>query len=200
MKISIEGNIGCGKSSVITRLCAATRIPIFLEPLDDWADWLNVFYQDPERWGMSFNLKVLMSYHKWKNNNFMAVYERSPLSCRYVFTQQQYDQGRMTLLEYKMVDEIFTELAWKPDAVIYIRADPHVCMARMQNRARNCESSVPLSYIQDIHNKYEDMAACSFTLADPQRLYIVDGNQNAEDVFHEVAAIIEKSIKPRVTP
>jgi deoxyadenosine/deoxycytidine kinase len=192
MKISIEGNIGCGKSSVITRLCASSRIPVFLEPLDEWAEWLDVFYQDPERWGMSFNLKVLMSYHKWKNNNFMAIYERSPLSCRYVFTQQQYDQGRMTQLEYNMVHDIYKELAWKPDVVIYIRADPNVCMERMQQRARNCESSVPLTYINDIHDKYEVMMATHFTLSKPENVFVVDGNKTADEVFEEVSRIITR--------
>ena len=192
MKISIEGNIGCGKSSVITRLCASNRIPVFLEPLDEWAEWLDVFYQDPERWGMSFNLKVLMSYHKWKNNNFMSIYERSPLSCRYVFTQQQYDHGRMTQLEYDMVHDLYKELAWKPDVVIYIRAEPNVCMERMQQRARNCESSVPLAYIQDIHAKYEVMMATHFTLSKPENVYVVDGNKTADEVFEEVSRIIAK--------
>ena len=192
MKISIEGNIGCGKTSVMTRLCQVTRLPIFLEPIDEWGEWLDVFYKDPERWGMSFNLKVLMSYHKWINNNFMAIYERSPLSCRHIFSQQQYDQGRMTRLEYDMFDSIYKELAWKPDAVIYIRADPVVCMARMQNRARDCESTVPLSYLEDIHNKYEDMAQRSFTLANKTLAFKVDGNQSADAVFNEVSSIIER--------
>ena len=98
----------------------------------------------------------------------------------------------MTRLEYDMFDSIYNELAWKPDAVIYIRADPVVCMERMQHRARDCESTVPMSYLEDIHNKYENMAQRSFTLSNKTFAFQVDGNQPADAVFNEVSSVIER--------
>jgi deoxyadenosine/deoxycytidine kinase len=76
MKISIDGNIGCGKSSILERLCKDMRYPVFLEPVKDWTSWLHLFYKDPARWGLSFNIKVLLSFHDWKDNNYIAFYER----------------------------------------------------------------------------------------------------------------------------
>ncbi len=184
MKISIEGNIGSGKSSVLTRLCEELRVPIFLEPINEWGDWLGMFYEDPSRWGMSFNAKVLLSFNKWKDNNFFALYERSPLSNRYVFAELQYEQNKMTKLELDLFQELYEQLAWSPDVIIYIKTDPMVAMQRMNKRARECENKVTLEYLQEVHKKYED-------LLNKREVIVVDGNKSANEVYEEVVAHIK---------
>lgn len=204
-KISIEGNIGSGKSTVISRLCSETRIPIFLEPVDEWKDWLTMFYEDPARWGMSFNINVLLTFNKWKNNNFTSIYERSPISNRFVFSQLQYDQGRMKKIEMKMFENLYNELAWTPDVIIYIKTDPEVSMQRMQQRARTCENSVPFEYIKAVNDKYEEILNppdynTYYTYLDSKymtkrsekcRIIHVDGNQSAEDVYQDVLSWVQ---------
>lgn len=193
-KISIEGNIGCGKSTVISRLCKDTRLPIFLEPVDEWGEWLSLFYEDPSRWGLSFNLTVLMSFLKWKDNNFPAIYERSPLSNRRVFTQLQYEQGRMNNLELKLFDKIYNNLEWMPEVVIYIRTDPEVCMSRMKTRGRDCEKEVPLDYLSAVHNKYEELFPLNKSNIvpsnTPRMVHIINGNRPHDEVYEDVLALV----------
>lgn len=188
MKISIEGNIGSGKSTVITRLCKEKRIPVFLEPVDEWKDWLTLFYADPARWGLAFNLHVLMTFNQWKNNDFLAVYERSPLSNRHVFTELGYEQGRLNKLELNLFESLYNKLAWKPDVVIYIKTEPEVSMERMKTRARDCECAVPLEYLQSIHHKHEEL----FKFKRTENVYIVDGNRSQDDVYNDVATILQR--------
>lgn len=197
MKISIEGNIGSGKSTIISRLCSDMRVPVFLEPVDEWKDWLSMFYSDPARWGMSFNLHVLLTFTKWKKNDFVAVYERSPISNRYIFAQLQYDQGRMNELELKLFGQLYDNLSWTPDLMIYIRTDPKVSLERMNSRGRNCEDGVPLEYLQAVHDKHEsifdgneclpadkfDVTQCAHKRC---KIVIVDGNRNPNDVYADV--------------
>lgn len=193
MKISIEGNIGSGKSTLISRLCQETRLPIFLEPVDEWKDWLSLFYQDPERWGMSFNINVLLSFNKWKANNFPAIYERSPISNRFVFSQLQYEQDRMKLIELKMFQNLYDQLAWTPDVIIYIKTNPEVSMQRMQTRGRDCESAVQLDYLKAINNKYNDIF--KYDTLEPKymikgssecKIIHIDGNGTADEVYQSV--------------
>ena len=190
MKISIEGNIGCGKSSLLSRLCLETRTPVFLEPVDEWKEWLSLFYTDPARWGMSFNINVLLTFNKWKNNNFLALYERSPISNRYIFAQLQYDQKRMNDMELEMFNRIYNQLSWLPDVVIYIRTDPTVSMKRMQQRARECENEVPLDYIEAVHQKYEDIFN-SDNHNPGCKVIIVDGNRAHDEVYADVLNIVK---------
>lgn len=206
-KISIEGNIGSGKSSVISRLCQDIRIPVFLEPVDEWKEWLTLFYKNPGRWGMSFNINVLLSFNKWKNNDFFAVYERSPISNRYIFSQLQYDEGRMNILEKKMFEQLYDQLAWTPDIIIYIRTDPIVSMERMKTRARQCENEVPLEYLTAIHNKYENIfynplefckgfyrRLSEQYLIDKEKecvVIVVDGNRTHDEVYADVLSLVK---------
>lgn len=198
MKISIEGNIGCGKSTLISRLCTDTRLPVFLEPVEEWGEWLSMFYADPARWGMLFNTKVLMSFSKWKNNDFAAIYERSPVSNRYVFCQLQCDQGKVSQLELDLFDEIYKQVAWLPDAIIYVRTDPHISLQRMQKRARKCEEKVPLDYLQSVHQKYEDIVSkCEnrdgvLMLNGTCTVIVIDGNRGADEVYQDVLQRVAK--------
>lgn len=191
MKISIEGNIGCGKSSVISELNKKTRLPIFLEPVDEWSKWLHLFYADKERWGLSFNMNVLLTFNRWKNNSFKAIYERSPLSNKNVFTKLQYKSGHMTELELSLFNDLFSEISWKPDVIIYIQTPPNVCMERMTQRNRGCESNVPIEYLQQVHNEYEEMIDSAKTDKDIKHVFTVNGLQNAEHVYDDVIHILK---------
>lgn len=188
MKIVVDGNIGCGKTTVIKRLNDDIRIPIFLEPLHKWNDLLTRFYENPSKWAFPFNLEVMTSFHEWKNNMFPAIYERSPLSCRKVFTQLNYETGHMHQLELMVFDKIYKELCWNPDALIYIRTDPDICASRMRERARECEKDVPLEYIQKVHEKYEDMIASVHP--SNMKVFVVNGNRDKNEVYEEVKSIV----------
>lgn len=206
MKISIEGNIGCGKSSILSRLCQETRLPVFLEPVDDWKDWLTLFYADPSRWGMSFNLNVLLTYNKWRNNDFLSLYERSPVSNRYVFSALQHAQGRMNDLELRTFEKLYDKLAWTPDVIIYIRTSPEVSMERMQKRGRACEDDVPLDYLKAVHARYEDVLMSEVyqdyeTYLPNQynmpaakqrcRVIVVDGDRPHDEVYADVLSWVD---------
>lgn len=190
-RIVVDGNIGCGKTTVIKEMNNTTRIPIFLEPLHKWNELLALFYDDPNKWAFPFNLEVMTTFNEWKDNSFAAVYERSPLSCRYVFTQLNHEHHHMHDLELKVFDKIYKELKWDPEVLIYIRTDPDICVQRMKERARCCESNVSLDYIRDVHRKYEDLV-CNAELMAGICLHIVDGDQNKEKVFEDVKKIVEQ--------
>ena len=211
MKISIEGNIGSGKSSILSRLCQEARIPVFMEPVDDWKEWLGLFYSDPSRWGMAFNTKVLLSFSDWKDINFKSVYERSPISNRHVFSQLQHESGCMTKLELEMFSKIYYQLAWVPDVIIYLRTEPSVSMSRMNNRGRECEKNVDINYMAAVHEKYEamlngvDYLAKQYTTDIKQqackrddsmcKVIMVDGNKSHDDVYQDVLAHITQCLQ-----
>lgn len=188
MKIVIDGNIGCGKTTLIKRLNDEIRIPIFLEPLQKWTTLLTLFYENPEKWAFAFNLEVLTSFHEWKENSFPAIYERSPLSCRYVFTQQNTDQKYIDELELAVFDKIYNELKWEPDVLIYLQTDPIICSKRIKDRGRDCEANIKQDYIEAIHKKYEEMIKKSSI----KHVYIINGNRSKDIVFNEVLDIINR--------
>jgi deoxyadenosine/deoxycytidine kinase len=193
MKIAIEANIGCGKTTLLNEI--AKRDPsrkIILEPVDtDWKEGLNLFYKDSERWGFTFNINVLKSYHKHIHNNNTAIYERSPLSSYHVFSQIQYEQGKMTQYEHELFEYIHSQMSWMPDILIYIRTSPKTCFERMINRGRECEAGVPLEYLTLIHDKYDKMIE-ELSTNENVKIYIVDGEQNINKVCTDVMTILQQ--------
>jgi len=190
MKICIEGNVGGGKSTLLRKINEKTRLPIFLEPVDEWAQWLSLFYEDPKRWGLTFNLNVLMSFNNWKNVSCTALYERSPLACKSVFTALQFKNGYMTEAEHDLFLKIYEKLAWKQDIIIYLRSDPTICFERMQKRGRSCESAVSLDYLEKIHQYHELMMEEANKLG--IQVFAVDANQDEDAVLRDVLNIINK--------
>lgn len=64
-----------------------------------------------------------------------------------------------------MVKDILPSIV--PDGFIYLRAQPDLCSTRMALRNRSEESSVPLEYLQMLHDKHEDWLAPNFTQSRP---------------------------------
>jgi len=195
MKISIVGNISTGKSTVIRKLHEGTRLPVFLEPIDEWRDWLNLFYTDFKRWSFTFNLKVLMSFNRWKGIECTALYERSPMCCKMVFTELQKIDGVMTPMELELFEEIYEKVKWEPDVLIYLRSDPQVCMQRMHKRGRECENGVSLEYLQKVHDQYEKM----MEIAEKKgiQVIVIDANRDAESVYHDAMNLIREICKTK---
>lgn len=191
MKISIEGNISSGKSTLLNRIQQNLRVPVFLEPLDSWT-LLDKFYKDSERYGFAFNTQVLMSMFQWKNNDYNSIYERSPCSCRYIFTQLQYEQNKMSKEELDLFDSLFSLLKWEQDIIIYIKTSPEICYKRMNIRNRGCEEKVSLQYLQDIDRKHCDMLEYIKLTKTHITIYEVNGDDDTEKVYNNVLNIINK--------
>lgn len=193
MKFSIEGLIACGKTTVLTKLQNTIRLPVFLEPIDKWT-LLGKFYQNTERWGFTFNIEVIMSMAKWKNNDYDSIYERSPNSCRWVFTQMQYEQGHICKEEIDLFDKLCETFSWDQDYLIYIKADPEVCYERMKKRNRGCEETVSLEYLQNLDKKHTDMINLIREKKPHIQVYIINGNQDEDAVYNDTLKILKDKL------
>lgn len=193
MKISIEGCIASGKTTLLTKLQQKIRIPIFLEPVDSWT-LLNDFYQDITRWGFTFNVEVMLSMEKWKNNDYDSLYERSPNSCRHVFTQMQFEQKQISKKELDLFDIIVKKIGWDQDVIIYIKTDPEICYQRMQTRNRECENKVTLQYLEDVNNKYNDMLNYLSINKPNIKIYTINGNEEPDIIYNNVLELLKKLI------
>jgi deoxyadenosine/deoxycytidine kinase len=191
MRVSVEGNIGSGKSSLLTALARNHGLRVFLEPVQQWGEWLSLFYADPGRWGMSFNLKVLTSFHDHHlsaggaDSDSLTLFERSPLTCRHVFTTLQHADGHMNDAELALFDDVYQRLRWEPDLVMYVRSKPETCMRRIGMRGREAERNISLEYVRRVHARHE-------ALFQPpgSSVHVLDGEQPPEKVLADALDII----------
>ena len=168
--ISIEGNIGAGKSTLLAALAAHDpTLAIVPEPVDKWARCgvLGLFYRDPRRWAYSFQSYAFFSRLKAqveaRRTQSTVVLERSVWSDRHIFGAQARADGLFTepaeATMYDdwhawLVDDAFKDAA-RLDGIVYLRAPPDVCLARIAGRGRPEEAGVPLAYLEALHARHE---------------------------------------------
>ena len=176
MLISIEGNIGTGKTTLINILnkkFGKKNNVIFVdEPLQQWlnlkdSDGENIlgkFYGDQQRWSYSFQMHAFITRSKaileQNTDDNVVIIERSVITDRNVFAYLLYESGKISEMEWKLYIEWFdwlTEHFSKitPDKFIYLKADPKISYQRMVKRTRDEEANIPIDYLNQVSEKHD---------------------------------------------
>jgi len=174
--ISVEGNIGVGKSTFINIL--KSKWPggceVVSEPVEMWKGLVNsdgknilqTFYEDIPRWAYSFqNVACISRMMKIENtirnctSQFIFL-DRSLGTDKNVFEAMLYDQGHLTQIEHSMYNlwcDFYHQYVRPQDNQIYIylKASPETCATRIKKRARVEEESIGLEYLKGL-NDYHD--------------------------------------------
>lgn len=164
MIVSLEGNIGAGKTTFLTAL--AERYPeytIVVEPIEEWmtkygdSSILELFYADKARWAFTFQVCVIQTLvaavKKVSSPKTIIITERSALTSRYVFAQMLKDAGFITELEWTMYLRIFDEYALPISGIIYLNTDPELSAQRIKARGRPGET-VSQEYLMDLDRRH----------------------------------------------
>ena len=185
MKIVFDGNIGCGKSKLISNILANNSIdlPIYNEPLQDWKEWLELFYSDMKKYAFGFQMRVLKS-HLDKKSIEQGIFERSPLSCQKVFGKLLHEDNQMSELEWNLTNEFFDDYGWLPDIVVYLKCSPSICHERICNRNRNGEETISLEYLEKVHEKYEQLY--NSEINKKIKVITIDASKKPEVVYESV--------------
>jgi deoxyadenosine/deoxycytidine kinase len=175
--ISIEGNIGSGKSTLVTKLSTDMQewFPfqniIFLqEPVDEWntikdkngVTILENFYKNQEKYAFSFQMMAYISRLSLlkktvrDNPNSIIICERSMWTDKEVFAKMLYDDDKIDIINYTIYNKWFEEFIVDIplNGIIYVRTDPVTCQERINIRKREGEM-IPHSYSQKCHDYHE---------------------------------------------
>ncbi len=167
--ISIEGNIGSGKSTLVKKIREKfPHVVIVDEPVEEWASItdsngvgiLERYYSDQKRWAFAFQMMAFITRAKRLINidkNAIVITERSVFTDREIFAKMLFDAGKIEDIEYSIYLKWFDELSKgiKVDQIIYMNTPPEVCCDRVISRGRKGES-IPLEYLQDCHKYHEE--------------------------------------------
>lgn len=189
VRICIEGNIGCGKSTILESL-KSLGYHVVPEPIEEWAEWLSNFYSDRKRWSFSFQMKILSSFAS-EQGAPVSILERSIMSSRFVFAQMLYSQGDMSEKEWELFRHYYDLVSWEPDAIIYIKTTPEQCMERIRKRSRPSEEGITLDYLKKIDFYYTNLLRyCSKSVA----VHSVDGSLDSAHVAEHVLQLVQRLV------
>lgn len=168
MYIAIAGNIGSGKTTLTTLLSKHYKWKPHFEAVDN-NPYLNDYYKDVPRW--SFNLEVFFLKERFRNlleisqSQVPIIQDRSIFEGVYVFTTNNKDMGYLSDRDYETYMELFNcmvSVVNYPRLLIYLRSSvPHL-VENIQKRGREYEQAIPLQYLENLNNRYEDFIFNSY--------------------------------------
>ena len=155
--ITIDGNIGSYKTSILNYFHKNYKLAIDLEPVDNWTEYLANLYNTPNS-SYDFQIKVWVD-RCWiqEKTNMLVLMERSPYFIKNVFVRKAYEDKTINDTEYEDIIRLHktTDDLWKPNGYIYLRSEPDKCLHRINKRGRFAEKNIKLEYIQKIHELHE---------------------------------------------
>jgi deoxyadenosine/deoxycytidine kinase len=179
VKIVIDGNISSGKTTQLSKL-EKTGFKVKREPFNEWP--LELYYSDPKRWGLAFQLKVLNSHSQTENCD--CIYERFPGSGIDVFWPAMEKND----IEDDIYRSMYDHLSWIPDIYILIDKSPTLCYSHLVERGQTGDESVSFEYIETLHKNYNSM----FEKLDCKKVKI-NGDQSIHQVNYDIIKFIREN-------
>jgi deoxyadenosine/deoxycytidine kinase len=169
--VSIEGNIGAGKSTFVEELkiryAERSDIVFLQEPVDAWSavtqggkTMLELFYENQNKYSFAFQVMAYMSrlrmikgeVEKAREDGVVKtiVMERSLDADRHIFAKMLFEDGMIEECMYKiylqMSDDGLKE--YSSDGIIWLATEPDECHRRIAKRGREGEEMIGLDYLE----------------------------------------------------
>lgn len=182
--VSIAGNIGVGKSTLVGILADAFGWQPYYELVADHP-YLDDYYTDRERWG--FHSQIWFLSQRFEQQQEIAdtpisvIQDRSMYEDYEVFVKGLLEQGILSHRDFRTYRRLFQALTHSissPTLLIYLRAHVETLQRRIDGRARTAERQIPSSYLEHLNRRYEDWLRrfdlCSVLTIDTDELDVVN--------------------------
>lgn len=198
MHIAIAGNIGSGKTTLTGMLAKHYNWEPMYESVE-YNPYLASFYEDMQRW--SFNLQIYFLNNRFRqiidirNKKKNIVQDRTIYEDAYIFAPNLHDMNLMATRDfenYASLFELMSQFIQAPDLLIYLKADVSTLVKQIGKRGRGYESSINLSYLQNLNARYDNWIE-RYKESQQSKLLIIDVNTiKFAEVPEDFGTVIEK--------
>ncbi|MBP8251076.1 MAG: deoxynucleoside kinase [Herpetosiphon sp.] len=160
--ISVAGNIGVGKSTLVEILSGAFGWQPYFELVADHP-YLDDFYADKHRWG--FHSQIWFLSQRFEQQREIAdtpisvIQDRSLYEDYEVFVKSLLEQGIMSHRDFRTYRRLYQSLIHSitpPTLMIYLRASVPTLQERIKQRARPSEMGIAPEYLTRLNQRYDD--------------------------------------------
>jgi len=194
--VAVAGNIGVGKSTLVTMLSARLGWQPFFEPVTE-NPYLEDFYRDMRAWAFHsqifFLTRRLRAHRQLIQHPTSAIQDRTVYEDAEVFAHNLFRQGHIAERDYLAYRELYlvlTEFLPPPDLVIYLRASVSTLTGRIQHRGRGYERQITPEYLSQLNELYEGWIAsfslCPVLTVPADNLNYVSNEQHLELIVKKV--------------
>ncbi len=198
--ITIAGNIGVGKSTLVKLLSERTGWePVFEAVTEN--PYLEDFYSDMRRWSFQsqvfFLSRRLRQHHELLQNNHAIIQDRSVYEDAEIFARNLYNQGDISERDWDCYYELYQTLVTllqPPHLMIYLKASVPTLRKRIVQRGRDYEQNIEDAYLEKLNKLYENWAQ-NFTLSP---ILTIDTNDLNYVAYEDHLSLIWQKIEERL--
>ena len=194
--ISIEGNIGAGKTSLATRIANDYNAKLILEQFEE-NSFLPKFYREPDKYAFPLELSFLAERYEQLKRSLSArdLFKSFTVSDylidkSFIFARKNLPEDTFGL--YKKLFEIISESLPKPDLLVYLYLNIDNLMHNIRHRGRSYERDIKREYLEMIQESYLDFIRQKANM----RILVVDTNDldfvNNQKDYGKILRIISK--------
>ncbi|HRQ39423.1 MAG TPA: deoxynucleoside kinase [Chloroflexota bacterium] len=159
--ITIAGNIGAGKSTLVSLLTERNGWEPVLEAVAE-NPYLADFYQDMPRWSFQsqvfFLSRRLRQHHDLLQQTNSIIQDRSVYEDAEIFARNLYRQGHLSTRDWHCYYDLYQTMATlltPPHLVIYLRTAVPTLRRRIIQRGRDYEQAISDDYLHQLNELYE---------------------------------------------
>jgi deoxyadenosine/deoxycytidine kinase len=194
--ITIAGNIGVGKSTLVSLLAERNGWePVFEAVTEN--PYLADFYRDMRRWSFPsqvfFLSRRLQQHHYLLQQPGSIIQDRSVYEDAEIFARNLFQQGDMSDRDWSCYLDLYTTLTLllqPPDLVIYLRASVPTLRRRIAGRGRDFEQEISDHYLARLNHLYDEWSQ-NFSLSpvltiDTNGLDYVQNEEHLEIIWQKI--------------
>jgi len=158
--ITIEGNIGAGKTTLCHMLARDYNHRLLLEQFSD-NPFLPLFYEDPERYAFTVELFFMTERHKQlqKELSQRNLFGDNILSDYFFLKTLLFARNNLSGEEYRLFQRLFHILNApfpKPDLLVYLHRPVPQLIRNITKRGRSFETDITPGYLEQLQAAYFD--------------------------------------------
>jgi 2-amino-4-hydroxy-6-hydroxymethyldihydropteridine diphosphokinase len=158
--IAIEGNIGAGKTTLVSKLAEDFNAKTVLERFAD-NPFLPKFYKDQNRYAFPLEMSFLADRYQQISDDLAQfdLFKDFIIADYHIFKSLIFAKVTLAEDEYRLYktlfDIIYKEMP-KPDLYVYLYQNTDRLLANIKRRGRSYEQEIPAEYLEKINNGYLD--------------------------------------------
>lgn len=200
--ISIEGNIGTGKTSFCRKMQQYNNCKLVLETFND-NPFLPMFYKDPARYAFTVELFFMTERHKQLQNNLVSqdLFHDFTISDYMFMKTILFARKNLEEEEFRLFQKLFSVLNQSfpsPDLLVYFHRSVDTLMKNIHDRGREFEEDIKPDYLKKIQDSYfeyfRNILSFPVLILDLGELDFMSNDR----VFEEVRSLLTKEYTPGV--
>lgn len=194
--LTIEGNIGAGKTSLATRIANDFNGKLVLEQFAD-NPFLPLFYENRKQYAFPLELFFMAERFQQLKENMLPqdLFKKFTISDYLFIKSLLFASVNLTEEEYKLYHRLFQMIYSnlpQPELLVYLHCEIPQLMDNISKRGRTYEQSINAEYLTNIQETYFEY----FKTLRAQRLLIIDVTHadfmENKNHYEEILSLMDK--------